>query len=86
MTVEELKKIAGEMGYNIVKQNRPLPKLLDCSCGRNCRSISLATNGHAGKYGRFLKCVCCGLEGAPGKTKREIYENWNRAVLESQAK
>jgi hypothetical protein len=86
VTVEELKIEAEKHGYYLMKKKQPMPKLMDCSCGSNCRSISLTSEGAVGRYGRYIKCVCCGLEGAVGKTKREIYENWNRAVIESMAK
>lgn len=86
MTVEELKKAADELGYNIVKKHQPLPKLLECSCGANNRLYGMRAGGVNKRAGRFIACESCGLEGEPGRTKHEMYENWNRAVLESKSK
>lgn len=86
MTVEELKKAADELGYNIVKKREPLPTLERCSCGANRRMYGIRSASTYKKPGIFYSCEACGLEGEPGMSKREAIENWNRAVLESKAK
>lgn len=84
MSLEELKKIAGELGYSVVKKRQPLPKLERCSCGANRRMYGIRSASTYKKPGIFYKCEACGLEGKSGMSKREAIENWNRAVLESK--
>ena len=75
MTVEELKKIANEMGYNIIKKQEYI-KLLPCKCGCNRRSHWGGFNEHNAV---ILVCENCGAR-AQGKTEREARINWNRMV------
>ena len=75
MTVDELKKIANEMGYNIIKKQEYV-KLLPCKCGCNSREHWFSINeGIAYIY----VCKKCGAT-AKGRTDREARLNWNRMV------
>lgn len=73
--LEDLKRLADELGYSLVKKQPPMPKLLPCKCGRKQIGEWVAV----GK-GYIRKCDC-GLKAEPGKTKREARENWNRMIL-----
>lgn len=75
MTVEELKKIANEMGYNIIKKQEYV-KLLPCKCGCNRREHWY---GVKKDDAYILKCENCGAK-AMGSTIREANLNWNRMV------
>lgn len=75
MTVEELKKIANEMGYNIIKKQEYI-KLLPCKCGCNSREHWY---GVKKDDAYILKCRNCGAK-AKGKTEREARLNWNQMV------
>lgn len=75
MTVEELKKIANELGYNIIKKQEYI-KLLPCTCGWSRRSHWYGVNG----YNNYIYiCEKCGKR-AMGSTEREAKLNWNRMV------
>lgn len=77
MTVEELKKIANEMGYNIIKKQEYI-KFLPCKCGCNSREHWYGVNG----YNNYIYiCKKCGAT-AQGGTEREARLNWNRMVSE----
>lgn len=77
MTVEELKKIANEMGYNIIKKQEYI-KLLPCKCGCTRREHWY---GIYKDDAYILKCENCGAK-AQGSTAREANLNWNRMVSE----
>lgn len=77
LSIEELKKMADELGYKLVKKQQPLPKLLPCKCGCTRREIWLTVSG------KSYHCPQCGLAGQPGTTQREQRENWNAAVERS---
>ena len=77
MTVEELKKIANEMGYNIIKKQEYI-KFLPCKCGCNRREHWYGIN----EDNAFIfVCEKCGAT-AKGRTDREARLNWNRMVSE----
>ena len=76
MTVKELKKIANEMGYSIIKKQGYI-KLLPCKCGCTRRAHWYGNNKD---NAYILKCVNCGLK-AKGSTEREVRLNWNRMVF-----
>ena len=77
MTVDELKKIANEMGYNIIKKQKYI-KLLPCKCGCNRREHWYGIN----EDNAFIfVCEKCGAK-AKGRTDREARLNWNRMVSE----
>lgn len=73
MTVEELKKIANEMGYNIIKKQEYI-KLLPCKCGCNSREHWYGINKD---NAYILICRNCRAE-AQGGTEREAKLNWNK--------
>lgn len=75
MTVDELKKIANEMGYNIIKKQKYI-KLLPCTCGCTRREHWYGVNG----YNNYIFiCKQCGNK-AVGKTENEAKINWNKMV------
>ena len=75
--LEELKEIAGKLGYSLVKKQSTV-KLLPCKCG--CRRILEAVCcGDKKGYVRF--CYKCNLHGEVGKTKIAARENWNKMIL-----
>lgn len=76
MTVEELKKIANEMGYNIIKKQEYI-KLLPCKCGCNQREHWYSTEGY------YLVCKKC-RTSVFGRTERDVRLNWNRMVSEDE--
>ena len=73
MTVEELKKIADEMGYTVTKKQRYV-RLLPCKCGCNRRE---RWYGIHKDDAYILKCANCGAE-AKGSTEKEARLDWNR--------
>ena len=75
MTVEELKKIANEMGYNIIKKQEHI-KLLPCKCGCTRRERWYGVHKDDAY---ILKCKNCGAK-AQGRTERKAKLNWNRMV------
>lgn len=54
---------------------------LPCVCGRK----RLIHYGRLRPLSTSLKCPNCGLQGDYGYTKRETYENWNKAVKQAIA-
>lgn len=77
MTVDELKQIAGEMGYNIIKKQEYV-RFLPCKCGCNKRERWF---GFASEKAYIFRCVKCGVE-AQGRTEKEAKLNWNRMMEE----
>lgn len=75
--LEDLKRLADELGYSLVKKQPPMPKLLPCKCG--CRRI-LEGVCFGDKKGFVRFCYKCDLHAKIGKTKREARENWNRMI------
>ena len=73
-TLEELKEIAGKLGYSLVK-NQPKIKLEPCKCGRKIIALWYR-NGVP-----FYKCDNCGLKAEPGKSKLMARKNWNKMIL-----
>ena len=76
MTVEELRKEAKAMGYNIIPI-RPKEKLLPCVCGSKRRE-HWYTYVNGVEYA-VLRCERCERE-ASGRTEREARKNWNDMV------
>lgn len=76
MTVEELKKIANEMGYNIIKKQEYV-KLLPCKCGGKVELWSCNCPS-----GWFYWCSECDAKGGLASTERQARINWNRMVSE----
>lgn len=77
--LEDLKRLADELGYSLVKKQLPMPKLLPCKCGR--KRIGEWIH-HSSEFGSGYRRSCtCGVMAKPGKTKREARENWNRLIL-----
>lgn len=72
--LEELKEIAGKLGYSVVKK-QPYIKLEPCKCGRKIISLWYR-NGVP-----FYKCDDCGLKAEPGKSKLAARKNWNKLIL-----
>ena len=76
MTVDELRRTAKDMGYNIIK----IPErenLLPCTCGGKRRDRYYFYT----PSGMYIKMVCqrCGRE-ARGKTEIEARKNWNKMI------
>ena len=76
MTVEELRREAKAMGYNIIPI-KPKEKLLPCACGSKRREHW--STYEKGKNYTVLRCEKCG-RGASGRTEREARRNWNDMV------
>lgn len=76
MTVEELRKEAKDLGYNIVRIN-PKEKLLPCICG--CKRREHWTRFLKGEVYTVLGCEKCDRE-AMGRTDREVRHNWNEMI------
>ena len=79
MNVEELRREAKALDYNIIKIN-PMEKLLPCVCGCNRRDHWSVGGAYVGIK---LKCMKCGRE-AMGKNAREVRHNWNEMIKEEQ--
>ena len=77
--LEDLKRLADELGYSLVKKQPPMPKLLPCKCGR--KRIDEWRHYSSGFGSGYIRRCDCGLRAEPGKTKREARENWNRMIL-----
>ncbi len=75
MTVEELRKEAKALGYNIIKIQKK-EKLLPCICGCNRRGRWTGT-GVENKV--ILQCERCGRR-ANGKSEKEARHNWNEMI------
>lgn len=76
MTVEELRREAKSMGYNIIRIN-PYEKLLPCICGSKRRE-HWSTFVKGVEY-TVLRCGKCERE-ASGRTDREARHNWNELI------
>lgn len=77
MTLEELKKEAKALGYNLIPIKKR-EKLLPCTCGNNkrdhlCRYVS----GIGTKI--VLKCQKCGKE-SEGTSDAEAIKAWNETI------
>lgn len=81
MTVEELRREAKALGYNIIRIN-PMEKLLPCVCGCK-RRFHWTTHDKYGGELVVLRCERCPRE-ASGKTERDARHNWNEMVREAQ--
>ena len=80
MTVEELRREARGLGYNIIPIAH-VEKMLPCVCGCNRRE-HWTTYVKGRKYS-VLKCKKCGST-ASGRTEREARRNWNAMVRGGQ--
>ena len=76
MTVEELRKEAKALGYNLIKINKP-EKLLPCICG--CKKREHWARSYKGIRYKILVCPKCGRE-ASGRSEREVRHNWNEMI------
>lgn len=77
MTVEELKVVARQLGYNII----PIPEtivLIPCTCGSNRREHWYSNGSEL-----FYKCKRCGKRSEPGGSEREARKKWN-AMIEAE--
>lgn len=77
MTVEELRKTAKDMGYNIVKIKQ-YEKFLPCTCGCNRREMWF---GNTKERSVIYKCMRCGLEVC-GENKEAAKREWNKKIKE----
>lgn len=76
MTIEELRREAKKLGYNIIKIKKT-EKLLPCVCGCNRRE-----HWHSAfDQSESLVCKKCG-RFAEGKNKDEAIHNWNVMIKE----
>lgn len=73
MTVDELKKEAKKLGYNIIKKAEYI-KFSPCKCGEKYPQVWLYEDGF------FYKCPKCGAKSKMAKTEREARINWNNMV------
>ena len=79
ITDNELKALAREHGYRLIKLNTR-EKLLPCPrCHTNRTKLWMALKDGAQC---FRCCEHCGFEGNYAKTKTESYKAWNEAVKE----
>lgn len=76
MTLEELKAEAKELGYRLVPEKTPMPRLLPCSCGRK-RIERWVNCEQDGPNTLFYACPDCDKTSAPKPTEREAREAWN---------
>ena len=79
ITDNELKAIAREHGYRLIKLNTR-EKLLACpKCGKKRTRLWITLKD---RTACFRCCDHCGFEGNYAKTKTESYRTWNEAVKE----
>ena len=76
MTVDELRKEAKALGYNIIKIKKR-EKLLPCTCGCNRREHWDRLS--QGEWFNLLVCAKCGKE-AEGKNEYDAIHNWNEMI------
>lgn len=76
MTIEELRREAKALGYNIIKIPQPMEKFLPCKCGNNSRSRWWGTHDYNTV---IFECRRCGAR-AHGKNEREARHNWNEIM------
>ena len=76
MTVDELRKEAKALGYNIIKIKKR-EKLLPCTCG--CKRREHWDSLRDGEWLVVLKCERCRKE-ACGKNETEAVHNWNEMI------
>lgn len=80
ITDNELKAIAHEHGYRLIKLNTR-EKLLPCpKCGKKRTRIWFSVGKETHDMPMFRCCNHCGFEGDYAKTKTESYKTWNEAV------
>lgn len=81
MTVEELRREAKALGYNIIR-NPAHEKLLPCVCG--CKRRSHWYGHIKGTDVITLRCKGCD-RSASGRNEEEVRRNWNKLIrLEKQ--
>ena len=73
LTVEDLKREAKALGYNLVKIRPPMEKFLPCKCGNTSRSRWWGTHDYDAY---IVECRRCGRR-AQGRTERELRQQWN---------
>lgn len=78
MTVEELKKEAAKLGYNIIKKQEYI-RFKPCVCGCNRR-----THWYSYENTVFFECNNCGLKSPIGLDEKEAKLNWNKMIEEKQ--
>ena len=79
MTYEELKKAAGDMGYNLIKK-QPYIALLK-HCGVKPHEWFAANTA---RNGTFYKCPVCGMKTEEMKTERQARTAWNNLIREGE--
>ena len=77
MTYEELKALAKEHGYDLIKTT-PKEKLLPCTCGHNRREHWYSLDKH-GREVKELRCARCG-KSVTGVSDRDAIKKWNAMV------
>jgi hypothetical protein len=77
MTFEELKAEASRQGYSLVKKPTYV-SLAKCSCG-----AKLSVKAYDTIYGHAYRCIKCGLESVPSKTRKNARLYWNMEVEKS---
>lgn len=77
MDVEELKKVAKENGFYLVKA-QSYTRILPCTCGSKRRKCSM--NVKRGKIYMNLVCIRCGKAGPAGSTMEEARMAWNNMI------
>ena len=80
MTEEELKAIAKDMGYNLIKAE-PYIKFKPCTCGSNRRS-----HWYNSKGSQCYECKKCGKQSPWGKTEQEARKLWNFIIEKEEQK
>ena len=78
MTYEELKALAKEHGYDLIKST-PKEKLLPCTCGYNRRSHLSGWDTKTNKHLDGLRCNRCGRQ-VMGVSERDTIKKWNEMV------
>ena len=81
MTVEELKKEAAKLGYNIIKKQEYI-RFKPCICGCNQRKRWYGINSYETTV--FFKCKNCGLTSPKGSDEKEAKLNWNKMIEEKE--
>ena len=80
MTIEELKKEANKLGYNIIKK-REIPKILPCTCG--CKKREHIYISGKTEFPRGLRCKRCGKR-VEGLNDIDVINNWNKMIKEEE--
>ena len=78
MTVEEVRREARKLGYNLIPIKRK-ERLLPCTCGCNRRNHEWLYTPSTGEEFAVLECCKCGKR-AIGKSDIDVNHQWNEMI------